>query len=96
LGHIIYVEGIVVDPMKVEAIMEWPTPKNVQEVCNFMGLAGYYQRFVEGFSRIENLITKLQKKNKKFVWTEKRTEVFQKLKDLLKTSPILKFLNMEK
>jgi hypothetical protein len=42
LGHVIFGEGITVDPMKVEAIMEWPTSKNVQEVCIFMGLAGYY------------------------------------------------------
>jgi hypothetical protein len=69
LGHVISGEGIAVDPAKVEAIMEWPAPTNVIEVCSFMGLAGYYRRFVEGFSKIANPITELQKKNKKFVWT---------------------------
>jgi hypothetical protein len=80
LGHIISGEGIVVDPVKVEAIMEWPTLMNIQEVCSFMGLAGYYRCFIEGFSKIENPITELQKKNKKFVWSEKCVEAFQNLK----------------
>ena len=59
------------DPAKVEAIMEFPAPTNVTEVHSFMGLAGYYRRFVEIFSKIAGPITELQKKNKKFVWTEK-------------------------
>jgi hypothetical protein len=53
--------------MKVEAIMEWITLENVQEVCNFMGLTGYNRRFIEGFSKISNPIMELQKKNKKFI-----------------------------
>jgi hypothetical protein len=54
-------------PANVEAIMEWPAPTNVTEVCSFMGLAGYYRHFVEGFLKIANPIMELQKKNKKFV-----------------------------
>jgi hypothetical protein len=95
LGHVISGEGIVVDPAKVEAIMEWPMPTNVPEVCSFMGLAGYYRWFVEGFSKIANLITELQKKNKKFVWTEKCVEAFRRLKELLTTTPILKVPDMD-
>jgi len=95
LGHVISGEGIAVDPAKVEAIMEWPAPTNVTEVRSFMGLAGYYRRFVEGFSKIANPITELQKKNKKFVWTEKCTEAFQRLKELLTTGSILKVPDMD-
>jgi hypothetical protein len=88
LGHIIYGEGIVVDPTKVEAIMEWPTLTNVQEVRSFMGLAGYYRSFVEGLKKIANPITELQKKNKKFVWLEKCVESFHNIKELLTSTPI--------
>jgi hypothetical protein len=76
LGHIISREGIVVDPTKVDAIVEWLALMNVQEVCSFMGLAGYYRSFVEGFSKISNPITKLQKNNKNFVWSAKCSKYF--------------------
>ena len=83
------------DPAKVEAIMEWHASTNVSEVRIFMGLAGYYRWFVDGFSKIANLIMELQKKNKKFVWTEKCVKAFQRLKELLTTTPILKVPNMD-
>jgi hypothetical protein len=67
LGHIISGEGIFVDPSKVEDIMEWKAPKNIQEVSRFMVLEGYYRCFIEGFLKVANPITKLQRKNKKFV-----------------------------
>ena len=95
LWHVISDEGLAMDPTKVEAIMEWPKPMNVPEVHSFMGLVGYYRRFINGFSKIANLITELQKKNKKFVWTEKCAEAFQRLKELLTTTPILKVPDME-
>jgi hypothetical protein len=84
-----------VDPTKVKAIMEWPTLMNVPEVRSFMGLAGYYRWFIEGFSKIENPITELQKKNKKLVWTAKCVEAFQRLKDLLTIALILKVPDMD-
>jgi hypothetical protein len=78
------------DPTKVESIMEWIAPTNVPNVRSFMGLARYYQWFIEGFSKIANPIMKLHKMNKKFVWTEKCMEAFRRLKELLITTPILK------
>ena len=83
------------DPTKVEDIMEWPAPTNVLEVYSFMGLVGYYRWFVKGFSKIANPIIELQKKNKKFVWTEKCAEAFRRLKELLTTAPILKVPDMD-
>jgi hypothetical protein len=62
LEHIISKDGIIVDPKKIEAIREWPVPKNVIEVRSFMGLAGYYRRFIKGFSKIAHPITSLKKK----------------------------------
>jgi hypothetical protein len=80
LAHIISEEGIVVDPEKVEAIREWLVPRNVEEVRYFMGLVGYYRRFIDGFSKISHPITSLQRKEKKFQWTEECESSFQRLK----------------
>jgi hypothetical protein len=66
LGHIISEDGIAVDPEKIEDIREWSVPKNVTEVGSFMGLVGYYKRFIEGFSKIAHRITSFQKKGVKF------------------------------
>jgi uncharacterized protein YaiI (UPF0178 family) len=96
LGHIIFGEGISVDPEKVKAIMEWPVPKNAHEVRSFMGLAGYYRRFVEGFSKIVKPITTLQCKGVRYEWTEECDSAFIDLKRLLTSAPILRVPDMEK
>ena len=83
-------EGISVDPEKIRAIEEWPVPKDVTDVRYFMGITDYYRRFIEGFSKIANPITSLQKKGKKFDWNLKCEESFKKLKNLLTTAPILR------
>jgi hypothetical protein len=90
LGHIISKDGIAVDPEKVAAIREWSAPKNVTEVRSFMGLVGYYRRFIGGFSKIAHPITSLQRKGMKFQWTTDCERSFQHLKQLLTSAPILR------
>ena len=77
MGHIISKDGIVVYPKNIEAIREWSVPKNVTKVISFMGLAGYYRRFITGFSRLAHPITSLQRKEKTFQWTEECENSFQ-------------------
>jgi hypothetical protein len=71
LGHIISNGGIVVDPAKVNEIMEWSVPTTVTEIRSFLGLAGYYRRFIEGFSKIAKPMTSLLEKGREFKWDEK-------------------------
>jgi hypothetical protein len=89
LGHIISKEGIAVDPEKVRAVREWKQPTTVTEVRSFLGLAGYYRRFIEGFSRIAIPMTRLTKKDVDFIWTDDCERSFQQLKHLLTTAPVL-------
>jgi hypothetical protein len=93
LGHIISEQGITVDPENIESIMGWPTPRNVSEVIYFMGLVGYYRRFIVGFSNIVHPNTSLQKKGIKFEWTIECEENFNLLKELLTSAPILKIVD---
>jgi hypothetical protein len=81
---------VAVDPNKIKAIMDWPTPKDVSDIRSFMGLAGYYRRFIKGFSKIGYPITSLQKKGVKFIWTSECEERFQEMKYLLTNAPVLK------
>jgi hypothetical protein len=92
LGHIIYEEGIAVDPKKIEAIEGWRTPKNVMEVRSFIGLDGYYRSFIAGFSRIAHPITSFQRKGKKFQWTKECEKRFHQLKKLSTSAPIMKIV----
>ena len=71
LGYIVSVEGIRVDPAKIEAIVSWKLPRNVIKVRSFLGLAGYYRRFIKEFSVIVSSLTKLLRKGVKFVWDDK-------------------------
>ncbi|KAL8133994.1 hypothetical protein AgCh_009172 [Apium graveolens] len=76
LGHVVSKEGIKVDPVKIEVVSKWEQPKTPTEVRSFLGLAGYYRRFIKDFSKITAPLTKLTRKNEKFIWTEKCEESF--------------------
>jgi hypothetical protein len=80
---------VVVDPSKIEAVSKWQSPKYVTEICNFLGLAGYYRRFIENFSKIAKPMTELLKSNMPYVWSDKCEASFQELKTRLTTTPVL-------
>ena len=89
LGHLVSEEGIRVDLRKIEVIIEWKPPRSVTEVRSFLGLAGYYRRFVKGFSMTMALMTRLIQKNVKFEWSEKCQLSFDKLKAFLTKALVL-------
>jgi hypothetical protein len=96
LRDILTAEGIEVDPSKVEAVSKWRQPSNVSEVLSFLGMAGYYRRFIKGFSSIARPMTELLKKDYKFVWTPKCEGSFQIIKEKLTTAPVLTLPNIHR
>jgi hypothetical protein len=82
-------EGIVVDPSKVCDVLDWEPPKSIHQVRSFLGLAGYYRRFILNFYKILKPITELLKKDTNYVWSKECDDAFQTLKKLLTTSPVL-------
>ncbi|XP_016192240.1 uncharacterized protein LOC107633120 [Arachis ipaensis] len=89
LSHVVSKQGIVVDHSKVEVVMDWGQPTSVTKIRSFFGLAGYYRRFIKGFSQIALPMTKLTRKDAPFVWTSECEESFQALKQKLTTVPVL-------
>jgi hypothetical protein len=89
LGHVISKGGIVVDPGKVKDVHNWVVPQIVKEVRSFLGLAGYYRRFIENFSKIAKPLTSLLEKGADFSWTDERQKAFEELKKRLTTAPVL-------
>jgi hypothetical protein len=89
LGHVLSVRGIAVDPSKVKDILKWKPPTTVHQVRSFLGLAGYYRRFIPDFSKLVKPITSLLKNETKFNWSSECNEAFEKLKILLTTAPVL-------
>ena len=91
LGHLVSEEGLQPDPRLLESIREIQSPTSVTQVRSFLGLVGYYRRFIKGFSKIASPLNKLLEKNKPFVWTEECTKAFQELKDLILKGPVVAY-----
>ncbi|XP_070043280.1 uncharacterized protein [Nicotiana tomentosiformis] len=89
LGHVVSSEGIQVDPKKIEVVQSFPKPSSTMEIRSFLGLAGYYRLFVEGFSSISSPLNKLTQTGAPFRWSDECEESFQKLKTVLTTAPVL-------
>jgi hypothetical protein len=86
---VIFGEGVAVDPEKVKAVVEWTRPTSVFEIRSFLGLVGYYRRFIEGYSKLSGPHIALTRKNAHFVWTNECEQCFQELKRRLVTNPVL-------
>jgi hypothetical protein len=96
LGHIISAEGIAVDPSKVQEVYDWKSPRSATQIHSFLGLVGYYRRFIPNFTKITKPMTQLLEKEAKFKWSPQCNEVFLTLKKLLTTAPVLAQPNIEK
>ncbi len=95
LGHIVSGTGIAADPEKTDSVSKWPEPKNKTEVRSFLGLCTYYRKFVPHFADIARPLHQLTEKNNSFVWTEECQRSFDKLKQVLTSTPILAYPNLE-
>ena len=91
LGHVVSKEGIALDPAKVVAVQDWKIPRNATEVRSFLGLAGYYRKFIKDFAKISAPLTRLTKKNLVFSWDVDCDDAFQRLKRALTTAQVLVF-----
>ena len=89
LGHIVLEKGISVDPREIQDVLNWKAPTSVSEIQSFLGLAGYYRRFVPDFSKIARPMTELLKNGVKFVWDNKCDQAFLTLRKLLTSAPVL-------
>lgn len=96
LGHIVTAEGVKPNPKKIEAVMNFKQPKTPTDVKSFLGLAGYYRKFIRNFSKIAKPLTELTKKETPFHWTDRTQNAFQILKDKLCSAPVLKFPDFSK
>ena len=89
LGAYDLAQGISVDPSKVGVVLKWERPKSMTEIMSFVGLTGYYRRFIEGFSKMVALLTQLTRKDKPFAWTDRYEESFLELKQKLNNALVL-------
>ena len=91
LGHIVSENGVSTDPSKIQAVKDWPVPKNVKEVRSFVGLTSYYRKFISNYADKARPLHKITEKNQKFVWTESCQQSFEELKSALITAPVLAY-----
>lgn len=89
LGHIIGAEGVCTDPSKIEVVQQWVPPTNVKQLRGFLGLSGYYRKFIKGYSVISRPLSDLLKKNTPFIWTSTHQDAFCALKQTLSSAPVL-------
>ena len=89
LGHVVTEDGVSTDPAKSEQISKWPRPKSFREVRGFLGLCGYYQKFIDRYAEIAAPLTSMLKKGHRFCWTDESEVAFQRLKTVLTSPPIL-------
>ncbi|PNX92555.1 retrotransposon-related protein, partial [Trifolium pratense] len=94
LGHVISGEGVAVDPDKIKCVLEWPEPKNVKGVRGFLGLTGYYRKFIKDYGKIAKPLTELTKKNN-FKWGPEAMSAFNRLKKIMTTPPVLVLPNFD-
>jgi hypothetical protein len=95
LGHLITKEGVSTDPSKISAVSSWPLPKNLKQLRGFLGLAGYYRRFVKDFGKIAQPLTDLLKRDN-FHWNQMSTNAFEALKHALTSAPVLQLPDFSK
>lgn len=95
LGHVVSRDGVHVDPQKISAIVDWAPPKTLKQLRGFLGLIGYYRRFVQGYANLAFPLTELLKKNK-FAWSDVAQSVFDHLKHIMVQTPILALPNFSK
>ena len=96
LGHIVSAEGLAPDPAKVQAVRAWKVPENVTDIRSFLGLAGYYRRFIPQFAQIAAPLTNLTRKNTPFTWSLREGEAFEQLKTALLNAPVLQLADPER
>ncbi|XP_076398229.1 uncharacterized protein LOC143266642 [Megachile rotundata] len=96
LGHIIDKNGLRPDPRKIKAVQEFPVPKTVKNIRQFLGLCGYYRRFIKDFSNIAKPLSDLTKKERKFEWTKQQEDAFTYLRDVLCKEPIFAYPDISK
>ena len=95
LGHLVGKDGVRVDPKNIEAMQDWPHPRTLKRFCGFLGLTGYYRKFVKNYKKIATPLTTLLKKNS-FTWTPTMAQSFQTLNMAMCTTPVLSLPNFKK